>query len=363
MTLAAWRDHLLERDWLPDWVVRAGIRGILRQRLRSEAQLQRKAQFIRTLRDAPIAIAAEAANTQHYEVPAAFFAGVLGPHLKYSACLWNSEQATLAEAEEAMLALTVERAGIRDGQRVLELGCGWGSLTLYMATRFPTATIVGVSNSHTQRGFIEREVARLGLSNVRIITADMNSFSPDSSGVGGSFDRIVSVEMFEHMRNYERLMARLAGWLTADGALFVHIFAHREFAYPYEAEGASDWMAEHFFTGGTMPSEDLLPSFRDALHVEAQWRVNGRHYARTCEAWLHNMDEKRTDIDAVLAATYGSLEVTRWRARWRTFFLACAELFRFGDGDEWFVAHYRFRKSGADTRGRLPDMRVHWHTH
>jgi cyclopropane-fatty-acyl-phospholipid synthase len=269
--------------------------------------------------------------------------------MKYSACLWDDAR-TLADAEEAMLAMTVERAGIGPAQRILDLGCGWGALALYVAERFPSSAVVALSNSASQRAFINARAAERGLRNLDVITGDINAFTPatDVPAAGGPviFDRIVSVEMFEHMRNYPKLLERISGWLAPGGRLFVHIFAHRCFAYPYEAASASDWMAQHFFTGGTMPSEDLLPRFREHLTVEAQWRVNGEHYARTCEAWLANMDRHQTEVDGVLARTYGPAQVDRWRARWRTFFLACAELFRYRGGDEWFVAHYRFRHAG-----------------
>ena len=361
MTQTAWYEPLLERGAIPDPIVRAGIRSLLRSRLKEESRLNRKARFIDELRQSPIALHTEAANAQHYEVPAAFFEHVLGPHLKYSSGLWEPGTRTLADAERAMLALTVSRAGLVDGDRILELGCGWGSLTLYMAARFPASRIVAVSNSSSQRAFIEARAKERGLDNISVITADMNTFEPPAGLV---FDRVVSVEMFEHMRNYGRLLERIAGWLVPGGTLFVHIFAHRQFAYPYEARDASDWMAEHFFTGGTMPSDDLLAHFQDHLTLEAQWQVNGEHYARTCDAWLANMDAQRPAIDDIFARTYApgsdshgagrsaappqaamrNREVRRWRARWRVFFMACAELFRYQGGREWFVSHYRFVK-------------------
>ncbi|HWR90281.1 MAG TPA: cyclopropane-fatty-acyl-phospholipid synthase family protein [Dissulfurispiraceae bacterium] len=339
--------RLVESEYIPDAVIRAGIRSLNRKRLRlerrggGEALSEHRRHFIEMLRHSPIAVMTDAANRQHYEVPAEFFLLVLGRRLKYSCCLYPKGTETLDEAEEEMLRLTCERAQTGDGMDILELGCGWGSLTLWMAERYPRSKVTAVSNSTLQREFIEGRCKERGMANVSVITADMNYFETDRH-----FDRIVSIEMFEHMRNYEKLLGKVASWLKPEGKLFVHIFSHREYAYLFEMEGEDDWMGRHFFSGGIMPSDDLLLHFRDDVVVEAHWQVAGTHYEKTAEHWLANIDARRSALMPVLEKTYGKSDASLWLRRWRIFFMACAELFGFRDGREWGVSHYLFRKRG-----------------
>lgn len=336
-------DSLLRRDLLPDPVIRFGIRRLLRQRLHEiDAPSANAAtvRFAEELRTMPIAINTAESKEQHYEVPTRFYELCLGPRLKYSSCFYATGRETLAEAEEAMLALTCERAQLRDGLDILELGCGWGSLTLWMAEKFPTARITGVSHSRTQRTYILGEAKRRGLTNVQIVTCDMNEFDI----AAGRFDRVVSVEMFEHMKNWPRLMANIARWLRPGGMFFSHVFTHSRFPYHFVARDDTDWMSRYFFTGGMMPSHDLFKQFQDDLQLVTDWKVNGTHYARTAEHWLQNMDRHREAILPLFAATYGREHATRWWVWWRVFYLACAELWWFRNGEEWHVSHYLFQK-------------------
>ncbi len=336
---------MAERGLLPDALVRLGIRRLCAQRLAAcneggaDAQLARHRALIRSLTKAPLAVHTEEANAQHYEVPTAFFQACLGARLKYSSCYFPTGKETLDQAEQAMLELYAERAQLADGQEILELGCGWGSLSLWMAERYPKANITAVSNSHSQRAHIESEALRRGLLNLRVLTCDINALELPHA----QFDRCVSVEMFEHVRNHEALMARIAAWLRPKGMLFVHIFVHRQSAYLFETDGDDNWMGRHFFTGGMMPAADTLLWLQKDLRIDQQWLVDGTHYERTANAWLANQDRHRGEVLRVLSDAYGSQALARlWFHRWRMFWMSCAELFGYAHGQEWMVAHYRF---------------------
>ncbi|AKS42272.1 SAM-dependent methyltransferase [Wenzhouxiangella marina] len=336
--------ELAEKGLAPDWLIRRGIRRLLAQRLRDEfdrdpeQQAERTQALMNELAESAIAIETDAANEQHYEVPAAFYKLALGARLKYSSALYPPGVNDLDTAEEAMLEASCAQAELADGQRVLELGCGWGSLTLWMASQYPNSRITAVSNSASQRAFIEQRALELGLHNVEIRTCDVNQLELDER-----FDRVVSVEMFEHVRNYRVLLNRIAGWLKPEGKLFVHIFCHRYLAYPFETEGEDNWMGRYFFTGGLMPAADTLLHFQDDLALEDRKLYSGTHYARTSRAWLDNMDARKDECRQVMQQIYGD-DGEIWRQRWRMFFMACEELFGYDEGNAWMVAHYRFRR-------------------
>jgi cyclopropane-fatty-acyl-phospholipid synthase len=334
-----------EQGLLPDTVIRHGVKRLLKKRIAAlhiddcEALADNKASFIQLMHDSEIAPLPFKANEQHYEVPTAFFLNVLGNHNKYSCCYWGADTTGLDAAEAEALRITCEHAGLDNGMDILELGCGWGSLTLWMAAQYPDSTITAVSNSASQRKHIIDQAKQRHLNNVSVQTCDMNDFSAPEK-----YDRVVSVEMFEHMRNYRKLFSRVHDWLKPGGRFLMHIFCHRDIPYAFEDKNAADWMSRHFFSGGMMPSDDLPLHFQDRLSILRQWRWDGTHYEKTANAWLDNMDNNKNTLLPVLQETYGEQDTQQWWMRWRMFFMACAELFGYDNGQQWWVSHYLFEK-------------------
>jgi len=336
--------NAIESGLVPDALTRFGIRKLLNKRLKQEyknnveQQSIRYQAFIQELRNSKTAINTQEANDQHYEIPSEFFFNSLGARLKYSCALWNEGIQNLDQAEEAMLELYTQRGEFKDGQDILELGCGWGSLTLFLAEKYPNSRITAISNSHSQREFITNRAQEKGLLNIDVITSDINDFDVDKK-----FDRVVSIEMFEHVRNYQNLFASISKWLNPNGKLFVHIFCHRYLMYPFEEVSKDDWMAKYFFSGGQMPAADTFLNFQKNLALSNRWLVNGQHYEKTCNAWLDKMDSNKDIVLSIFKDTYG-VEATIWLQRWRIFYMACAELFGYNKGNEWMVGHYLFTK-------------------
>lgn len=338
-------DKLLEKNKVPDSLIRIGIRNLLKQRLKdenkgnTEAQQAHLMQLIDELKASPIAINTQEANEQHYEVPTQFYQYCLGKHLKYSSGYWKDGVKDIDTSEKDMLEITCERAELKDGQDVLELGCGWGSLSLFMSAKFPKSNFTVVSNSRTQKIYIDEQAKLRGINNLTVITININDFTLDKT-----FDRVVSVEMFEHMRNYQKLMHKVSTLLKPEGKLFVHIFTHKEYAYKFEVIDDTDWMSKYFFTGGIMPSDDLLLYFNEHLGIQKHWHVSGMHYNKTSEAWLQNMDKHKAEIMPLFEQTYGKENAVKWWVYWRIFYMACAELWAYNNGEEWIVSHYLFTK-------------------
>jgi cyclopropane-fatty-acyl-phospholipid synthase len=336
----------LNKNLIPDFLIRKQIKNLLKQRLKDENKSTQELQHLhftnywKGLAQSPIAIHTQAANEQHYEVPTEFYQFIMGKRMKYSSGYWKDDNSSFQESEDSMLELYIDRTEFFDGMKLLDLGCGWGSVSLYFAEKFPNSSIVGVSNSRTQKDFIMNSAKARGLKNIQIVTVDMNEFDP---GID-VFDRIISIEMLEHMKNYEKLFEKLAKSLKNNGKIFIHIFTHKDLAYPFEVKDATDWMSKYFFTGGQMPSDDLLLYFQKDLIIEAHWAVDGTHYSRTSENWLYNMDQHKAEIMPILQNTYGKENALKWWVYWRIFFMSCSELFRYRNGREWFVSHYLFRK-------------------
>lgn len=338
-------DSMIAKGVIPDVLVRSGIKKFIKKRLKDEYGDRRdfledkRKELVKELKTSPIAIETDKANDQHYMVPPEFFVKCLGPRLKYSCCHWDHAK-NLEEAEVEMLELTMERAAIKDGDKILELGHGWGAVTLFMAEKFPNSEITAVSNSKFQGEYILERAKERGLNNIKIKTADVAQLQMDEK-----FDRVISIEMFEHMRNYKQLLKNINSWLNDNGTLFVHIFAHKELTYKYEVVDETDWMSKYFFSGGIMPSEHLFYYFQDDMKVREHWRVNGIHYAKTAKAWLDNMDENRDEIISIFEKHYPQGEANKWFQYWRIFYMSCEELWNFKNGNEWLVGHYLFEKS------------------
>ena len=336
--------ELAEKGIIPDYFIRQGIVRNCENRLNNENVSNtekvstKKQSWIQQMKESPIALVPEKANEQHYEVPPAFFENVLGKHLKYSSGYWPDGVNSLDDSEESMLELSFERAQLADGDSILELGCGWGSLTCYMASKLPNSKITAVSNSKDQKEHILNRCKNQGLDNIEVITADMNDF-----GTENKYDRVVSIEMFEHMRNYKKLLSKISSWLHDDGKLFIHIFTHQSVVYPFENQGEADWMAREFFSGGMMPSHDLLLHFQDDLIIDDVWSMSGTHYEKTSLAWVNKMDANKDSIMKIFSKTYGD-DAKLWFQRWRIFFMSCEKLFGYNNGSEWGVSHYRFSK-------------------
>ncbi|MDB4835017.1 cyclopropane-fatty-acyl-phospholipid synthase family protein [Cyclobacteriaceae bacterium] len=341
-----WYLNIVEKNIIPDWLIRLKIRHLLKSRLRdeyegsNEGRKERFMDLIDELKSSPIAVNTIDANEQHYEVPTAFYQLVMGDHLKYSCGYWKDKQSDQNTSEKDMLEITTKRAELTDNQTILELGCGWGSLTLFMAEKYPGSNITAVSNSRTQKEFIDSKADERGLKNIEVITADMNDFEADKI-----YDRVVSVEMFEHMRNYQKLLLKVNQFLKDEGKLFVHIFSHKELSYKFEVKDDTDWMSKYFFTGGIMPSDHLFHYFNEDLLVKKHWTINGTHYEKTSNNWLARMDQNKERVMAIFKDTYGSSHATKWWVYWRLFFMSCAELWGYNKGEEWVVSHYLFEKS------------------
>ena len=336
--------ELAEKGIIPDYFIRQGIVRNCENRLKNEnvsntEKVSSKKQiWIEQMKESPIALVPEKANEQHYEVPPSFFENVLGKHLKYSSGYWPDDVNSLDDSEESMLKLSFERGQLTDGDSILELGCGWGSLTCYMASKLPNSKITAVSNSKDQKEHILNRCKNQGLDNIEVITADMNDFETENN-----YDRVVSIEMFEHMRNYKKLLSKISSWLNEGGKLFIHIFTHQSVVYPFENQGEADWMAREFFSGGMMPSHDLLLHFQDDLIIEDVWRMSGTHYEKTSLAWVNKMDANKDIVMKIFSDTYGD-NAKLWFQRWRIFFMSCEKLFGYNNGSEWGVSHYRFNK-------------------
>lgn len=335
----------MENGLVPDAVIRYGIRNLLKQRIKAMNEEESKGPVLKRhaqlLRESPLAIMTKQANEQHYEVPTEFYDLCLGQHKKYSSCYWEDAMSELAQAEQKALDISIERAEIIDGMRILELGCGWGSLSLELARRFPKSLVTVVSNSTTQKQYIDEQAKQRGFHNLTVLTRDLGKEESYNFGQE-KFDRVMSIEMMEHIRNYEKFFSLISAQMKPDAKMFVHIFTHKSTPYFFETEGADNWMGKYFFSGGQMPARDLFDQFNQHLTVEKKWDWNGTHYQKTLEAWLDKMDKNEDRVFHLFEQTYGKDQAKIWVNRWRVFYMACAELFGFNNGQEWSVTHYLF---------------------
>ncbi|AZZ38289.1 SAM-dependent methyltransferase [Bdellovibrio sp. qaytius] len=341
----------IDKGLVPDPIIRLGIRNLLKQRLKDMHEQDSKAggHFINThanlLRESPLAIMTKQANEQHYEVPTKYYELCLGQHKKYSSCYWDESTTTLEQAEQKALDISIERAEIKDGMRILELGCGWGSLSLELARRFPNSPVTVVSNSTTQKQFIDSKAKERGFKNLTVLTRDLGKEENYNFG-DEKFDRVMSIEMMEHLRNYEKFFSLVSKAMKSDAKMFVHIFTHKTTPYYFETEGEDNWMGKYFFSGGQMPARNLFDQFNKNLTVSQKWDWNGTHYQKTLEAWLEKMDQNEDQVRVLFKNTYGAENVELWVNRWRVFYMACSELFGFNGGNEWAVTHYLLTVKG-----------------
>ena len=330
---------LAESGFIPDALIKIAARYISNKRISKSSIDYDKPEIISALSKGVVAEKTSDANKQHYEVPPEYFYHVLGTNLKYSCSLFDNVN-LLDEAETSMLELYIERANIKDGHKILDLGCGWGSFSLYIAKKYPNTNITSVSNSSDQITYIKNEAQKRGLPNIKAYRMDVNSLELNTQ-----FDRIISIEMFEHLRNYKLILSSLNNLLKPDGRLFIHIFCHKKLTYFYEMKNNFDWMTKYFFQGGIMPSKDIFEYFDDELEIINQWDINGNHYSKTCKAWLNNHYINRKKILDVFQKHYDKPKI--WFNRWRIFFLSCEAFFALNNGKEYFVSHYLLKKKSG----------------
>ena len=338
-----WYNTLLSRGLIPDFLLRRGVRSQGKQRLAMMVKGNLSNDYEKFLKEASsgeIAVHTDDANNQHYEVDSEFFQYCLGKNLKYSSCYWDENTSSLDQAEDNMLELYCKRADVKDGMDILDIGCGWGSLSLFLANKYPNANITGISNSSSQKLFIDKEASKRNLRNLKIITSDINDFKSSKK-----FDRIISIEMFEHTKNSKKLLDSIDSWLNPKGCFFMHDFAHKNNPYYFDKDQNNAWMAKYFFTGGMMPNHNLFRDLESNLNYQKSWMLSGTHYEKTSNAWLNKMDHNREKILTLFKENSDIKTAKRNFHFWRLFFIACAEIFGYANGSEWCVSHHLFNKS------------------